>query len=65
MPFEVTNQIIDAILHNEGRHLGREPKLRRDVRTGARIAPTPGSMANLKPDWCQLPPETKPGAENR
>ena len=65
MPFEVTNQIIDAILHNEGRHLGREARPRPEARTGARIAPAPKSMANLKPDWCQVPPETKPGAGTR
>ena len=52
MLFEVTNQIIDAMLDNERRQLGRT---HRPGSTPTRI-PAPANTSTQKPDWCQLPP---------
>jgi hypothetical protein len=55
---EVTNEIIDAILFNER----RQAHPRRSPSEALRTQPMAGNRASLKPDWCQLPPGTKPGA---
>jgi hypothetical protein len=55
MLFEVTNELVDAIIRNEGRHVGRERKFRLEPRP----VPTPNNRATQKPDWIQLPPGMK------
>ena len=45
----ITDEIIDAIIQNEQRHVCRPARTRRP--------PAPRSMASLRPDWGQPPPE--------
>ena len=52
MPSQITDEIIDAIIQNEGRHLGRSGKSHPPVRTLLATR----NLACLKPDWTQLPP---------
>jgi hypothetical protein len=52
MSVSITDEIIDAIIQNEGRHVCRPGQLPRS----ARAPQGPRSMASLKPDWGQLPP---------
>jgi hypothetical protein len=53
MSVSITDEIIDAIIQNEGRHRCQAAKARPEV---------PGSrrMADLKPAWSQLPPGAMP-----
>ena len=48
----ITDEIIDAIIQNEHRHV---------CRPGRRPGPdrAPRSRAELKPDWGQLPPDAQ------
>jgi hypothetical protein len=48
----ITDEIIDAIIQNENRHVCRPGRLNRS----ARAPQAPSNMASLKPDWSQLPP---------
>ena len=61
MLFEVTNELVDAIIRNEGRYLdrqgGRERRVRFEPRPVNPAVPRPNSRAAQKPDWVQLPPE--------
>lgn len=52
MPFSITDEIIDAIIQNEHRHVCR-PRLRHP---SPRALQATGNRARLKPDWTQLPP---------
>jgi len=52
MPFQLTDEIVDAILQNEGRHVRRAGKPR--LPAGALL--TTRNLACLKPEWSQLPP---------
>ena len=56
MLFEVTNELVDAIIRNEGRYVGRQVGRERKLRLEPHPVPTPNSRAIQKPDWCQLPP---------
>jgi hypothetical protein len=47
MPFSLTDEIIDAIIQNERRHVCQSGK--------RRAAPPVLRAANAKPDWGQLP----------
>jgi hypothetical protein len=58
MPFSFTDEIIDAIIQNEHRHVCGPRKLHPSPRT----LQTTGNRARLKPDWAQLPPEDHPEA---
>jgi hypothetical protein len=46
----ITDEIIDAIIQNEHRHVCRPGQPPRLVRA-------PRNLASLKPDWSQLPPD--------
>jgi len=63
MPLEITDEIIDAIIQNEGRHLDRPRK----PHASARAPQAPKNMAALKPAWAELPPGTAedPAATNQ
>jgi hypothetical protein len=51
MSVTITDEIIDAIIQNEHRHVCRRP------RRPAGVPRAPRSIACLKPDWSQLPPD--------
>jgi len=51
MSFTITDEIIDAIIQNERRHVCRRPP------RAAAVPRSPRSVARLKPDWSQLPPD--------
>ncbi|MDR3670883.1 MAG: hypothetical protein P4L36_08565 [Holophaga sp.] len=48
----ITDEIIDAIIQNENRHVCRPGRQRGPARA-------PQSTADLKPDWGQLPPDAQ------
>jgi len=52
VPAQITDEIIDAILQNEGRPARRSGPSRIPVRTLLASR----NLACLKPDWTQLPP---------
>jgi hypothetical protein len=53
MSVSITDEIIDAIIQNEGRHPFRPAKPRSETLG-------PRRMADLKPAWSQLPPGAMP-----
>ena len=61
MSCSITDEIIDAIIQNEQRHVCSP----RERRAWARLPRAAGNLACLKPEWAQLPPgwaeETEPG----
>jgi hypothetical protein len=46
----ITEEIIDAIIQNEGRRVGQPRK-------PFPVARAPRNLADLKPEWGQVPPE--------
>jgi len=56
MPFSITDEIIDAIIKNEHRHVCRPCR----PYPSPRALQTTGNRARLKPDWAQLPPGEHP-----
>jgi hypothetical protein len=46
----ITDEIIDAIIQNENRHVCRQPR-------PVRAPQATRNRADLKPDWGQLPPD--------
>ena len=52
MPCSITDEIIDAIIQNEHRHVGRS----RERFPSARTLQAAGNVACVKPEWSQLPP---------
>jgi hypothetical protein len=60
MSVSITDEIIDAIIQNERRHVGRPGQ----TPASARAPQGPRSMACLKPDWGQLPPDSREDRED-
>ena len=52
--FTINDQIIDAMLQNEK----RGSQQARIASAPKRPFPAASNLANLKPDWCQLPPDS-------
>jgi hypothetical protein len=52
MSCSITDEIIDAIIQNEQRHVCRP----RGRHASVRLPQAAGNLASLKPEWSQLPP---------
>ncbi len=52
MPHSITDEIIDAIIQNEQRHVCRP----RERQAWPRTLQAAGNPASARPEWSQLPP---------
>lgn len=58
MSCTITDEIIDAIIQNEKRHVCHP----RELHAAARPSQVAGNLACLKPEWGQFPPGWAEGA---